>query len=65
MTVELTGPLVAVLCTISLLIGVLTGMRDRRVDRAIYDAEEWTQHLHSALWVSRRTLPEQDDTVAR
>ena len=57
--IDLTGPVVAVLCTISLLIGVLTGNRDRRIDRAIYDAEAWHQAVTSALFVARRTLPDE------
>jgi len=54
---------VAILCTISLLIGWLTGNREKRHDQQIVDAEEWQQHWASVLWVTRRPTPAADETV--
>jgi hypothetical protein len=60
----LTGPIVGILCTISLLIGFLTGNRDREMDTEIMAAEEWHQAVASALWVARRTNPDSQETSA-
>jgi len=57
--IDLTGPVVAVLCTISMLVGFLTGNRDRRTDAHIMAAEDWHQHIAGALFVARRTPPDE------
>ena len=56
---------VALLCTCSLLLGWLSGSREHHADEEIVSAEEWHQHVQSALWVARRTRPTHDDTVPR
>lgn len=56
---------VALLCTISLLIGWLSGNRERRTDEEIIAGEEWARHWGSVMFVTRPTLPPVDDTVPR
>jgi hypothetical protein len=51
------------LCTLSLLIGWLSGQHEKRVDHQIVDAESWTRHWASVQWVTRRPTPEPDETV--
>ena len=55
---------VALLCTVSLLIGWLSAMHERRVDAEIASAESFQQHWASVLWVVRRPTPVPDETVA-
>lgn len=55
--------IVALMCTVSLLIGWLTGNREQRIDRMVVVAEDWHRHVQQALFVARRTAPEQDETV--
>ena len=55
---------VALLSTVSLIIGYLTGNRERKIDEAIVTAEDFQQHWASALWVVRRPTPPLDETVA-
>jgi len=62
MNVEWSGPLVAALCTISMLVGWLTGHREQRQDADIIAAEDWHQHCASAAWVARRSNPDAEVT---
>lgn len=54
---------VAILCTISMLIGWLSGNRERRTDEEIIAGEDWARHWSSVMFVTRPTLPPADDTV--
>jgi hypothetical protein len=45
-----------------MLIGYLTGNRETRVDEEIITAEGWHQHVTSALFVARRSLPSDEPT---
>jgi hypothetical protein len=46
-----------VLCSITmLLVGYLVGSEAEEADREILAAEDWHQHVQSALFVARRSL---------
>ena len=56
--------IVAMLCTLSMLIGFLSGSRERRADEALIAAEDFQQHWAQARWIVRRPTPATDETVA-
>jgi hypothetical protein len=51
-----SGIEVALIATAAMLVGYASGRRRVRVDAEIVAAEGWHQHVHSALFVARRTL---------
>ena len=51
----------AALCTISLLIGWLSGSRERRLDDEVEGACRWHDHVQQALYTARRTTVEAED----
>ena len=59
----MSGVGVALIATAAMLIGYASGRRRQRVATDIHDAVEWHDHVHSALWVARRTPgPDYEET---
>lgn len=47
-------PIWPLLCTLSLLIGWLSGRHERKSDEEILSACDWDDHVQQALYVARR-----------
>jgi hypothetical protein len=59
----MTGVEVALIATAAMLIGYFSGRRREKVATDIHEAVEWHDHVHSAMWVARRTPgPDYEET---
>jgi hypothetical protein len=58
-----TGVEVALIATAAMLVGYVSGRRRQRLSTEVHDAVDWHDHVHSAMWVARRTPgPDHDET---